>query len=101
MPHTLQVAYPKTADTTFDMTYYLDRHMALVRDTWGAGVAGVAVSADAGLDPQAPFHVIVTMEFTDRAALDTALGNSAPLMGDIANFYTGARAQVLIGEKLL
>ena len=100
MPFTVQVAYPKTAETTFDIDYYTATHLKMVDDIWGDSVTSASVSQDLGLDPKSPFHIIATLEFADRDALTAALDSSGALMADIPNFYSG-RAQVLVGEKLV
>jgi len=35
MSFSVSVLYPQTADSTFDMAYYLDKHMPLVSQKWG------------------------------------------------------------------
>lgn len=36
MTYSASVLYPKTASSTFDMSYYLQTHMPLVQKCWGS-----------------------------------------------------------------
>lgn len=99
MTMTLQVVYPTEGETTFDYDYYFETHMDLVEQHMGAHIEEAFATRGVSGPPgqPAPFHAIATMKFADQAALNAALGASAPVMADIANF-TNATPQVLIGQ---
>ncbi|MEM7439637.1 MAG: EthD family reductase [Pseudomonadota bacterium] len=102
MPVSMQVAYPKTADSTFDKDYYLSTHMALVGEHMGAHIQSTVVTQGfAGGAPgsDAPFHVIATIIFADQAAMDAAMANGGPVVGDIPNFYN-AQPVMMVGEVI-
>src|SRR5262245_17290185 len=44
----VSVFYPNTAGSKFDMAYYLNKHMPMVRQKLGAAVKGVAVEQGLG-----------------------------------------------------
>ena len=48
----VSVLYPNTASATFDMNYYLTRHMPMVREKLGVALKGTAV--DHGIGGAAP-----------------------------------------------
>ncbi|HBI79883.1 MAG TPA: EthD family reductase, partial [Marinobacter adhaerens] len=41
----VSVMYPKTAESTFDLAYYRDTHMALVRDRLGDACKRTAIES--------------------------------------------------------
>jgi uncharacterized protein (TIGR02118 family) len=83
--------YPKTDDSTFDMTYYTTKHAALVSSLLTpAGMKSFV--ADEGLgsmapDQPAPFMCIGHMTFETVEAFQHAFGpNAQTIVGDIPNF---------------
>jgi uncharacterized protein (TIGR02118 family) len=85
------VLYPKTSDSQFDMTYYLDHHTPLVRERLTpAGLTGIDLNAGlAGGAPDSPptYAMICNLRFASLDALQSALAAHGPeLMGDIPNF---------------
>lgn len=101
MPVSLQVAYPNE-NTTFDLDYYLTKHMEIVKEHFGPHMSGATVSRGLsggapGSEP--PFHVIATLNFADEAAIKAALGAGAAVAGDIPNFYNG-QPVMMVGEVL-
>ena len=99
MALSLQVIYPNTPGTSFDMDYYLDTHMSLVDKHMGPHLASSLVTrgVPGGPDTPPPFHAIATFTFADKAAMEAAMSNSQPLLADIPNF-TDTAPQMLIGE---
>jgi len=96
----LQVIYPATDDTHFDMDYYLGTHMPLVSEHMGPHIEQSLVTrgiAGGGPDTPAPFYAVATMTFADRAAMEAAMAAAPPVIADIANF-TDTRPQMLVGE---
>ncbi len=89
----LTVLYPQTADSHFDMAYYVDTHTPLVRERLTpAGLTGITLAAGvagASPAPDSPpvFAMICQLHFATPDELQAALAAHAPeLMGDIPNF---------------
>ncbi|MFY0679658.1 MAG: EthD family reductase [Thalassovita sp.] len=101
MTLSLQVAYPITDDTNFDMDYYLATHLPLVAEHMGEHISSTSASKGLAGGPDQPpgYYVIATMTFADQAALDSALGAAEPVLADIPKF-TSAQPQMLIGEVI-
>ncbi|MFW2543138.1 EthD family reductase [Primorskyibacter sp. 2E107] len=101
MGATLQVIYPATEGSRFDMDYYTETHLPMVGTHWGPLIASTLVTRglSGGPDVPAGFHVIASIVFKDADALKTALETGGPLIEDIANF-TDCPVQMLIGEAI-
>ena len=86
----VSVLYPNNDDARFDMDYYCNRHMALVKEKLGTACKGV--SAELGLGGGAPgskpaYVAMGHILFDSMADMQQALGANAPaLMADIPNF---------------
>lgn len=95
----MQVMYPITDETTFDMNYYLDTHMKLVGEHMGAHLTDAFVNKGLASGPDAPpaHYAVATLTFADQAAFDAAMGDAGPVLADIPNF-TNTTPQMLIGE---
>lgn len=98
MPISLQVLYPVTDTSSFDIDYYLSTHMSLVGEHMGAHIENTLVTQGlaGGPDVPAPFHAIATMTFADQGAMDAAMAKAEPVLADIPNFTT-SQPQMLIG----
>lgn len=87
----LTVLYPKTADSHFDLAYYLDSHIPLVKERLTPfGLIGVDMQEGlAGGTPDAlpPYAMITGLIFNTTEELDRGMGTHGPeLLGDIPNF---------------
>ncbi len=85
----LTAIYPKTATSTFDMAYYLNKHMTLVASLWTHhGMKNPRVLQGTGSLGGAPaFELITSMEFPNQEAFLQAAGAHADeIMADIKNF---------------
>jgi uncharacterized protein (TIGR02118 family) len=84
------VLYPHKDNGTFDMNYYLTKHMPLVRQRLGGALKGMSVDQGiAGGAPNSPpqFAVVASLLFDSVADLQSALGpHTAELMADVPNF---------------
>jgi uncharacterized protein (TIGR02118 family) len=82
------VMYPNAEGATFDMDYYCNRHMALVRDLMGAAVKSIAV--DEGIATQeAPARYLAMghLWFDSVEVVQAALAtHGAALMADVPNY---------------
>ena len=86
----VSVTYPKFADKRFDLDYYVNVHMPMVRTLWkdmGMGNARV-LHGMAGVDGGEPtVEVMCLVEFESVEALDRALkAHGAEILGDVPNF---------------
>jgi uncharacterized protein (TIGR02118 family) len=86
----VNVLYPNNAGSTFDMAYYLSKHMPMVQEKLGAALK--AMTVDEGLtggQPGTPaaFRVITTLSFDSAQAFQHAfLPVAADIQGDIPRF---------------
>ena len=97
----MSVLYPAGDGTRFDVDYYVNKHMPMVRAKLGAalknsgvdkGVAGGAPGAPA------PYHCVGHLMFDSVEAFQGSFGPHAKeIMADIPN-YTNAEAVVQISE---
>jgi len=79
----VNVIYPNNPGGTFDMDYYLTRHMPMVREKLGAALKGMTVDqALSGGQPgtDACFRVITALLFDSVDAFERAL---TPFAGEI------------------
>jgi len=95
----LSVMYPNGDGAIFDMDYYCTSNMALVRQSIGAALKGIAV--DQGIvqpGSSTPFLAIGHLMFDSMLDLQSALDVHGPkLMADIPN-YTNTRPTIQISE---
>ena len=97
----VSVFYPKTADSTFDIAYYRDIHMALVREKLGDACKRTAI--DSGLAGGAPgelptYIAMGHLYFESTSEFETAFGPHAKeILGDIPNF-TNVQPTIQISE---
>ena len=97
----VSVLYPKTADSSFDIDYYCNRHMPMVKEKLGAALK--AMSVDHGLAGGAPgsspaYAAMGHLHFDSVEAFQVAFGlHAKAIMGDIPN-YTSVQPVVQISE---
>jgi uncharacterized protein (TIGR02118 family) len=100
----VSVLYPSGEGKTFDIDYYCDKHMAMVRRLLGAALKGVAVEQGiAGGEPgtPAPFLAIGHLSFDSlEDFMQAFLPVADTLQGDIPN-YTNSRPAIQISEVRL
>src|SRR5438132_11627741 len=87
----VSVLYPGGAGTTFDMGYYLNRHIPMVRAKLGAACKSAAVEQGlGGATPGAPpaFSAMGHLYFDSAEALQSALGPHAGASMDECPNYT-------------
>ena len=82
----VSVLYPNRADTKFDMTYYLNQHIAMVRQLLGSALKGVSVEQGiSGEEPGSPAPYVTTCHllFDSVLAFQTSFGPHAQeIMGE-------------------
>jgi uncharacterized protein (TIGR02118 family) len=87
----LTVLYPKTADSQFNMDYYVNTHTPLVKERLTSiGLTNVDLRAGvAGAAPDSPpaYAMVCNLSFGTVEELQNALATHGPeLVGDIPNF---------------
>lgn len=91
MTFIVSASYPNDDDTTFDLKYYLDTHMALISQNWtpyGLQKWNV-IEFSSGPDGEKPLYCVAAyMTFKDEASYVAAstCPQAEQMMGDIANF---------------
>ena len=100
----ISVLYPNSDGAKFDMDYYVNRHMPMVRDTIGPACKGIAVEQGlAGGAPgsPAPFVAVGHILLESAQALETAFAPHVPkFLADIPN-YTAIEPVIQISEVKL
>ena len=100
----VSVMYPNTSDARFDMTYYLDRHMPMVRDLMGGVLKGINVEQGlAGGQPgaPAPYVALGHLFFESVDAFQAAFAqHSGAILADIPN-YTNTQPTIQISQVKL
>ena len=100
----VSVMYPNAADARFDMTYYLDRHMPMVRDLMGTVLKGMNVEQGlAGGQPgvPAPYVAFGHLFFDSVDEFQAAFAqHSGAILADIPN-YTNTQPTLQISQVKL
>ena len=90
----ISILYPHTADSLFDMEYYLRIHMPMSLERLGAHPGFIALSVERGVEtPQsgAPPAYLVMCHYTFTSAQDFVaafMPHAAVLQADMANYTT-------------
>lgn len=94
------VLYPNTPQMRFDITYYRDKHLPLVRRLLAPmGMRSLGYFEPVQTDPNAAFRLVAELRFDDMAATNAALSaHGAETQADIPNF-TDATPHIIIGEE--
>lgn len=85
------ILYPATTGAQFDMNYYTQKHLELVRSTFGDAVETISVHKGLGGPGGTPAAFVVTtaIEFRDLASLGAAIeGGGEKINQDVPNFTT-------------
>jgi uncharacterized protein (TIGR02118 family) len=97
----ISVFYPSEEGKGFDMEYYCNKHIPMVREKLGVRCKGVAVEQGlGGAEPgsRATFVAMGHLYFDSVEAFQSAFGPHAEaIMGDIPN-YTDIRPTIQISE---
>jgi uncharacterized protein (TIGR02118 family) len=100
----ISVLYPNSEGAKFDMAYYCQTHMPLVKRLLGPAIKGMAVDHGiGGFGPgsSAPFVAAGHLLFESVEAFQTAFEPHAQaIMGDIPN-YTNLQPTIQISEVKL
>jgi uncharacterized protein (TIGR02118 family) len=86
----VNVLYKNTDALKFDMNYYLNTHIPLVKKLLGAALTGATVQqgvSGGAPDSRAEFFVITQLNFASVESFQGAFGpHGAAIQGDLANF---------------
>jgi uncharacterized protein (TIGR02118 family) len=97
----VSVMYPNSASATFDMVYYLDSHMPMVKRKLGPALKGMAVDEGvAGGQPgvAAAYVAMAHLTFDSVEAFQSGFEtHGAEILGDIPNF-TNTQPTVQISQ---
>jgi uncharacterized protein (TIGR02118 family) len=95
----LSVMYPQSESMKFDMDYYRQTHLPMVRRLIGENLKGLSIDhAVAVKDFPAPYAVIANLLFESVAAMQAVLAEHGPVLaGDIPN-YTNAQPVIQVSE---
>ena len=100
----VSVFYPNTAGSTFDMPYYLNIHMPMVKQRLGAALKGQAVEQGlGGGQPGSPpaFLAMGHLLFESVDAFQQAwTPNADAIVGDVPN-YTNTQPTIQLSEVKL
>ena len=90
MPSTITVMYENVEDATFDLDYYLSRHMPMVEATFRPfGITGWRVARAVGTPSgETPLYsIIATLEFDAAEQFRAAVAaHGEAVFGDVPNF---------------
>jgi len=91
--------YKTPADVAAFDRYYFERHVPLAKTIPGLRSYEVTRGPIAAMGGPAPYHLIATLTFDSRAAVDAALVSpqGQAVAADLGNFATGG-VDVLISE---
>jgi uncharacterized protein (TIGR02118 family) len=96
----VSVLYPNTPGTTFDLDYYRDRHLPLVRELLEPGgmrSLSYYVPGPAEADP--PYRLVAELRFDSMAEVEAGMAeHGAVTQADIVNF-TDVEPVILVGEE--
>ena len=90
--------YRTPTDAAAFERYYFDKHVPLAKTLPGLRSYEVTRGPIAAMGGPAPYHLVATLSFDSRAAVDAALASQGQATaGDLGNFATGG-VEVLITE---
>jgi len=97
----VSVLYPNDEGSTFDMDYYLDKHIPLCQRLLGAALPKAEVEegiCGAMPDSRPPFVAAVHMYFESTQAFYEAFGpNPKAIVGDVPN-YTSIKPMTQVAK---
>ena len=100
----VSVFYPNKEGARFDMKYYLEKHMPMVKQKMAGAIKGMGVEQGiAGGAPGAPatYRVMAYMSFDSMDSYQAAFSAHAQsIMADVAN-YTDLQPVVQVSEVKL
>jgi len=97
----VSVLYANGEGSKFDISYYCEKHIPMVKQLLGAALKRVAVEQGiAGLEPgsRAPYHAMGHLQFESVEAFQASFGpHAGKIVGDVPN-YTNTQPIIQISE---
>jgi uncharacterized protein (TIGR02118 family) len=98
----VSVMYPNSAGSTFDQSYYVQKHIPLVKERWTSlGLEDVrlirAVGTPDGSPP--PYQVIALLSFRSMEDFQKAAAHGEEIFADIPKF-TSVQPVIQINESM-
>jgi uncharacterized protein (TIGR02118 family) len=97
----VSILYPTTEGDSFDMDYYVNKHMTMVADRLGDALKGMSILEGIGggqPGQPAPYACVGSLNFESVEAFQSAFGpHISEFMADLPNF-TKASPQIQISE---
>jgi uncharacterized protein (TIGR02118 family) len=93
----VSILYPRSDDSTFDIDYYVNNHMAIVQRELGDALKGCGVDEGVGGDNPAPYHCIGYLVFDKADDFFTGMANAPETRADVGNF-TNVTPQLQFSE---
>ena len=89
MAVSMQVAYPMSDETNFDIEYYVKNHLAIIKENWSDYIQQMIVTkgTSGGKDVPSPYYAIATVIFESNDEMRAAMQKGGPVFKDIANYY--------------
>lgn len=101
---TVAVLYPNETGAKFDMRYYLEQHIPMVKRLLGPALKGVIVEQGLGggtPGSKAAYAVVCHLRFDSVESFQAAFApHAATVQGDIRN-YASAEPVIQVSEVLL
>jgi uncharacterized protein (TIGR02118 family) len=93
------ILYPNTPGSTFDVDYYRDRHLTLVRELLTPELTGIELDVGlAGAKGAAPFHAIGYLSFESMEAFQQAFARASAQLGADVPKYTNVEPTLQISS---
>ena len=96
---TTVIIYPRSSDTTFNLQYYLNKHIPLAKELWGK--YGMEVQSISEVDDS--YHLATVLGWESREAYERALQDpgSKDVMRDVNDGnFTNAPCVFLTGNRV-
>ena len=99
----MTVSYAKLESTHFDIDYFLNEHIPLVKESFETfGLVGITVKAGLGSVPSKEdlFYLSVDIVFDSLEAMKTATSTAGKYVGNDVKNYTDVKPQYQFGEYI-
>ncbi len=102
---TVTVLYPNKDGAKFDMSYYLGKHIPMVKKLLGPALKGVVVEQGIGggaPGSKAAYGVVCHLRFDSVEAFQTAFGpHASTVEADVRNYSGGVEPIIQLSEVKL
>ena len=97
MAVSMQVAYPINDNTNFDHDYYVESHLAIIKENWSEHILEMIVTkgVSGGKDIPSPYYAIATIIFETNDEMKAAMKKGGPVFKDIGNYYNNSPIMML------